>query len=621
MAKPSRGVEASIRSVIEDEERFASIYNNIKSVKGSYLKDDEGVRVGLDIMKGESIKLVRDSLLDESFRDAIAIYHITLRKAVNEGDDEDREGAIEASREEIRNIMDNKTIKHVKYSKLNSRQKENIHRSYMFMTDKGKGKVNSKGKRWKGRWVVNGSTVEVQDSAVNYAATVQPITVMTMINVATVKGYEIATYDVKGAYLVPDVVGEDVDNIVILVDRDVTRIFVELYPWMKEYVQSDGIMYVILLKYLYGLPQAAAAFMNHLFDTLKNLKFMQAKADRCLHVRKGKINTDVLSTGSWVDDIITTGTTDDIEDFEIEFGTFYKISSQKGNYIIYISLEIQRMKDNSRVVSQSEYRKEILITYKDDVKKIKDYVKTPAISTLVTGNDNSERYENTRHYLSIVMALMFMARLSRWDILFVVSWLATKGQGPTKRDYMAVCRVLRYLECRGDYGILYKQKKIQLTICTDASHGLHKDGKGHGGITISLGSGCIHARSNKIKCITLASSETEGYMLCEGGTYVLFMSSLLKVLRANNDTIPLLVQDNLSTIWLQEHEGKFARNKHIIIRDNYTKELIIHNLVKLIQRETEYLEADMLTKIVVLQLMLKHMARCGMIYIGGRLAE
>jgi len=324
MAKPSRGVEASIRSVIEDEERFASIYNNIKSVKGSYLKDDEGVRVGLDIMKGESIKLVRDSLLDESFRDAIAIYHITLRKAVNEGDDEDREGAIEASREEIRNIMDNKTIKHVKYSKLNSRQKENIHRSYMFMTDKGKGKVNSKGKRWKGRWVVNGSTVEVQDSAVNYAATVQPITVMTMINVATVKGYEIATYDVKGTYLVPDVVGENVDNIVILVDRDVTRIFVELYPWMKEYVQSDGIMYVILLKYLYGLPQAAAAFMNHLFDTLKKMKFMQAKADRCLHVRKGKINTDVLSTGSWVDDIITTGTTDDIEDFEIKFGTFIR---------------------------------------------------------------------------------------------------------------------------------------------------------------------------------------------------------------------------------------------------------------------------------------------------------
>ena len=98
------------------------------------------------------------------------------------------------------------------------------------MTDKGKGKVNAKRKRWKGRWVVNGSTVEVIDSSSVYAATIQPITVITMINVATVKGYEIETYDVKGAYLIPEVEGEDVDSIVILVDRDV----------MTDYTYSHG---------------------------------------------------------------------------------------------------------------------------------------------------------------------------------------------------------------------------------------------------------------------------------------------------------------------------------------------------------------------------------------------
>jgi len=416
------------------------------------------------------------------------------------------------------------------------------------MTDKGKGKVNAKGKSWKGRWVVNGNTVEVLESSSIYAATIQPITVMAMINVATVKGYDIATYDIKGAYLIPEVEGDDVDNIVILVDREVTKIFVDLFPWMTDYVTNEGTMYVILLKYLYGLPQAAAAFMNHLFNTLKKMKFMQAKADKCLHVRKARLEIDVVSAGSWVDDIITTGTKVDLEDFEEEFSRYYKISSQKGNYIVYISLEIQLMNDNSRVVSQEEYSKEILITFKDDVKKIKEYIKTPAMISLISGEDNLEKYDNPKHYLSIVMAVMFLARLTRWDILFVVSWLATKGQSPTRRDYIAICRVLRYIQCRGYYGIVYKKKNIQLSICCDASHGLHKDGKGHGGIIISLGSGCIHAKSTKIKCLTLSSSESEGYVLCEGGTYILFVCSLLKVLKAQSVDTLYLIQDNDSTV-------------------------------------------------------------------------
>ena len=74
--------------------------------------------------------------------------------------------------------------------------------------------------------------------------------------------------------------------------------------------------------------------------------------------------------------------------------------------------------------------------------------------------------------------------------------------------------------------------------------------------------------------MTLSSSDSEGYVLCEGGTYILFMNSLLKVLKGNSADIPNLIKDNDTTVWLKNHEGRFARNKHIMIRDNYVKELI-----------------------------------------------
>jgi len=272
------------------------------------------------------------------------------------------------------------------------------------------------------------------------------------------------------------------------------------------------------------------------------------------------------------------------------------------------------------LVSQTGYRKDVLSKYRADLDRVKEYVSTPGDSKLL--DDCEEIYEDRTHFLSIIMALMYLARLTRYEMLFVVSYLATKGQKPTVRDYKSACRLLRYLECSGDRAILFrKNSTFGIRIAADSSHRLYKDGKGQGGIMVSIGSGVVHARSYKIKISVLSPAESEGVVVCEAGTYALFMISLCRALgqRMKDGDFVEIKQDNLSTIWLQTHDGVFGRNKHVVARDNFTKELIEDGIAKVGYCDTNLLNADMMTKVVELNQMNRLMQRSDMVYIGDRI--
>jgi len=379
---------------------------------------------------------------------------------------------------------------------------------------------------------------------------------------------------------------------------------------------------MLLLKYLYGLPQAAAHFAEHLAKSLGKMGFRRAKVDGCLYVKEGSKLGFRIVAGTHVDDILVSGSKEDLDKFGEDLRKIYKITSNRSRKISYISLYITWDSQENILVSQTGYRKEVLSKYRSDVDKIKEYVKTPGDSKLL--EECNELYEDRSHYLSIVMAIMYLARLTRYEILFTISYLATKGQNPTMRNYKSACRVLRYLECSGDRAILFrKNSNFNIRIAADSSHRLYSDGKGQGGIMVSIGSGVVHARSYKIKISVLSPAESEGVVVCEAGTYALFMISLCRALgkKMKEGDFVSIKQDNLSTIWLQTHDGVFGRNKHVVARDNFTKELIEDGIVKVGHCDTELLNADMMTKVVDLSQMNRLMQRSDMVYIGGRMEE
>jgi len=179
-------------------------------------------------------------------------------------------------------------------------------------------------KKTKSRLVINGSTVNLDELEDIYSPTVQPICVMTMIAVAANKGYELAVFDVKGAYLIPEV-SKDEPDIIMMLDRKVSKIFVKVYPNLSEFLNNEGCMYMLVQKYLYGLPQASMHFNKHLTRSLKSMNMKVAKVDKCLFVRTG-VNDSRVSATTWVDDVLVAALSSEMDLFEKEFGSIYKIT-------------------------------------------------------------------------------------------------------------------------------------------------------------------------------------------------------------------------------------------------------------------------------------------------------
>ena len=66
-----------------------------------------------------------------------------------------------------------------------------------------------------------------------------------------------------------------------------------------------------------------------------------------------------------------------------------------------------------------------------------------------------------------------------------------------------------------------------------------------------------------------------------------------------------MFEDNLGAIWNAREELTFARNKHLSIKKNYVKEVVIHC-------DTIDMIADLLTKLLTEKLALKYMLAMGM---------
>jgi hypothetical protein len=168
-------------------------------------------------------------------------------------------------------------------------------------------------------------------------------------------------------------------------------------------------------------------------------------------------------------------------------------------------------------------------------------------------------------------------------------------------------RVVRYLAGTPTIGLQFTASDMQPRIYADASHSLHADGRGQGGVIITLGSAPIFCRSFKIKSVTRSSSETELVALEDASTYVNWLHCLLKSLSINIKRPTPIFQDNKSTILIVHNGGNFKRTKHLICKESFVRERITRGEVELKYLPTTNMPADILTKPVSKKILLDQM--------------
>ena len=132
--------------------------------------------------------------------------------------------------------------------------------------------------------------------------------------------------------------------------------------------------------------------------------------------------------------------------------------------------------------------------------------------------------------------LLYLARLTRIDILYAVIVLARYQAKPSMVHWNAIQRILLYLANTLDKGLIFYPESMarnapKLLCMSDASNGVHVDNyDSTGGHVIYMYGAPIIAKSYKIKVKTQSSTEAEYCALSQASRDVIHMINLSKAL-------------------------------------------------------------------------------------------
>ena len=322
-------------------------------------------------------------------------FRMSLQKVLKQTDRID--SVLEAIEGEIDNMEKGDVMPPIHYNQI-------LIFTYMFLKDKYKS--NGEYDKAKARLVANGSQQNVADVGDTTSPTVNPITVMVLLNyAASQKEIKISAYDFKHAFLIPHV--QPGKKIYVRIRKDLVQKWIKKYPYRSKYVTQAGNMYGMLSHYLYGLQEASKEFNELLSKYLMSLGFTQSKADPCLYTHHHPKH-GIMHAAIHVDDILLIAPNKIQQHwFESSMKKQFELVSQYDN-VSYLGMSISRDKatGNIRVVHDG-YVKDILKKYNCD--KLSKHPQTPATATLYQHDDSSPTCDKNK-YLSLTMTLMYLAR-------------------------------------------------------------------------------------------------------------------------------------------------------------------------------------------------------------------
>jgi hypothetical protein len=199
----------------------------------------------------------------------------------------------------------------------------------------------------------------------------------------------------------------------------------------------------------------------------------------------------------------------------------------------------------------------------------------------------------------MVAKLLYIAKRTRPDLLLSVSFLSTRVNSPDIDDWSKLNRLLKYINGTKSLGIILSPEpdgQTMLRAFIDASYGVHRDGKSHSGMLLSLGCGPILVKSSKQKIVTKSSTEAELVALSDNASIVIWSRDFL-IAQGEKTSSSFIYQDNMSTMALTEKASSTSeRTRHINIRYFWIKEKVDSGILKIEYLPTEKMLADVLTK-------------------------
>jgi hypothetical protein len=444
--------------------------------------------------------------------------------------------------------------------------------------------------RYKARLVAKGyGQKQGVDFSEVFAPVVRYCSLRILLSIAVSIGIKIRQYDVTSAFLNGEL-AEDV--------------FMDL----PEGFEQKGKV-VKLLKTLYGLKQAPRGWHQRLKKTLLRHGFTNSRYDPGIYYRVVNGETELL--GVYVDDMFWLSRRDKGEllrelrkEFELTDSGFLHWS---------LGMEFIWNSDGSVSLSQKRYIETILEEF--NMKDCKG-APTPIGSGVKSAANEGVVDEEIAHkFRRCLGSVMYVMTCTRPDLCYAISKLSRYMSKPNEEHWIAMKRVLRYLQQTSHITLLLDSNPdLTVTGFCDADWGADVDDRRSiTGACFFIGGALISWMSRRQVTVAMSSTESEYLALGDAVKEAIWLKGIVSELTGRNQNAVRIYGDNQGCLKLAENDAYHSRTKHIDIRAHFLRDVIERREVELEYVRTEDMTADILTKGLGEGLHWKHLRGLGLV--------
>ena len=522
--------------------------------------------------------------------EATALTQFTLKRGLKEFGKE----GVEALSKEIAQLHIRKVGKPISSSQLTREQKRASLRYLMFLTKKRCGRIKARGCA-DGR-KQRETTAKHEASAPTVA--IESVMISSVID--ALERRDVSILDIPGAFM-----QADMDEIVhVKFEGEIAEMLVKLDPKLyRKFIKDEHgkpVLYVELLKALYGTMRAALLFWKKLSSQLVEWGFVINPYDWC--VANKMINGKQCTILWHVDDLKISHVdaavnTEVIEMINKEFGKEAPLTVNRGKIHDYLGMTLDFTEDGKVKIKMLDYVEKMLA---ETPKEMDGKAPTPAANHLFDVDEDSPLLEEARAQVfhTFVAKTLFLCKRARPDLQTAVAFLTTRVREPTEDDNKKLIRMIQFIRASKEEYLTLSAKSLHtVRWWVDASYAVHPDMKSHTGGTMSLGTGVLYGTSRKTRINTTSSTESE---IVSTGEVLPQMLWTLYFIEAQGYKIDdnILYQDNKSSILLETNgrgsSGK--RTRHINVRYFFIADRVKSKEVRIEHCPTGIMIADYFTK-------------------------
>ena len=483
--------------------------------------------------------------------------------------------------------------------KLTAQERQRAQEALMFLRQKGCGKV-------KGRMVFNGKPTRVWLSREELASpTVSLESLFLTTTIDAHEGRDIMTADVPNAFVQTEMdIKEGDEKVIMKIKGVLVDMLVQINTeYGKHVVYENGrkVMYVQLLRALYGMLQSSLLWYRKFRKDLEEEGFVFNNYDPCVASRKkrGKQHTIRFHVDDVMSSHVDKRVNDDFEKWlQKKYGGFKPVVAVRGPKHDYLGMLFDFSEKGKVRIDMRKYVEEMIEEFPTKIKST-DLSQTPANEQLFdVGNGKRLTKDKSEEFHTTVAKGLFLSKRARPDVQPTVAFLCTRVQEPTETDWSKLVRMMKYLNATKKKVLTLSADKLSIVKWyVDAAFAVHPDYKSHTGATMTWGNGAVQSMSRKQKLNTRSSTEAELVAVDDAAVMILWTKLFLED-QGYEIEKNILYQDNKSAILLETNGRKSAgkRSRALNIRYFFMTDQIEKGNVSVEYCPTDELTSDFMTK-------------------------